>query len=160
MHEKPIFPFLRLCLSFEMNFQTPRRQSDHISRRIRATAGVCRQKQLYLPDRQKQQHNLSCIWNILNVVQRVSKLSFKTLLAERHQCICQQNELEREIMKKTGDAKQKSGEAIVHPGPPLGSPLGRPATNIRCDLGDHRGCQVVNGAGTQWCRSCIVFLNN
>ena len=42
-------------------------------------------------------------------------------------CICQPNELKREIKKKTGGAKrgakQKSGEAIALPGPPLESPL-------------------------------------
>jgi len=36
-------------------------------------------------------------------------------------CICQPNQLKREINKKTGGAKrgakQKSGEAIAHPGP-------------------------------------------
>jgi len=30
------------------------------------TTGVCRQKQLSFPGRQKQQHSLSCIWEILN----------------------------------------------------------------------------------------------
>jgi len=39
-------------------------------------------------------------------------------------CICQPNELKREIRKKTGGAKQKSGEAMAHPGPSLESPLG------------------------------------
>jgi len=42
-------------------------------------------------------------------------------------CICQPNELKREINKKIGGskrgAKQKSGEATAHPGPPLESPL-------------------------------------
>jgi len=38
-------------------------------------------------------------------------------------CICQPNELEQEIKKKTGGAKQgakqKSGGPMAHPGPPL-----------------------------------------
>ena len=42
-------------------------------------------------------------------------------------CICQPNELKREIKKKTGGgkrgAKQKTGEAMAHPGPRLESPL-------------------------------------
>ena len=37
-------------------------------------------------------------------------------------CICQPNELKREIKKHTGGAKrgakQTSGEAMAHPGPP------------------------------------------
>ena len=40
MHERSIFPFLRLCLSFEMNCSTPRSRSDWISRRIRASTAV------------------------------------------------------------------------------------------------------------------------
>jgi len=28
MHERSVFPFLRLFLSFEMNFSTPRPRSD------------------------------------------------------------------------------------------------------------------------------------
>ena len=38
-------------------------------------------------------------------------------------CICQPNELKREIKKKTGGGKQKSGVAMAHPGPPIESPL-------------------------------------
>jgi len=37
--------------------------------------------------------------------------------------ICQPNELIREIKKKTGGAKQKSGGGMTHPGPSLESPL-------------------------------------
>jgi len=37
MHERSIFPFLRMLLSFEMNFSTPRSRSDWISRRMRAS---------------------------------------------------------------------------------------------------------------------------
>ena len=44
-----------------------------------------------------------------------------------HPCICQPNELKREIKKNTGGAKRgakkKSGWAIAHPDPPLESPL-------------------------------------
>jgi len=32
MHERSIFPLLRLFLSFEMNFSIPRPRSDYISR--------------------------------------------------------------------------------------------------------------------------------
>jgi len=66
MHERSIIPFLRLFLSFEMNFSKPRLRSDGISRGTRATTVVCRHKQLYLSARQTQQHSLSCIWEILN----------------------------------------------------------------------------------------------
>jgi len=49
-------------------------------------------------------------------------------------CICQPNELERAIKKKTGRAKQganqKSGRAMAHPGPPLESP------RVRCHMED------------------------
>jgi len=37
-----------------------------------------------LPTRQKPQHSLSCIWEILNAGLRVSKLSFEILLAESY----------------------------------------------------------------------------
>ena len=37
-----------------------------------------------LPNRQKQQHSLTCIWEILNASLRVSKLLFKILLAESY----------------------------------------------------------------------------
>ena len=43
-------------------------------------------------------------------------------------CICQPNEHKRQIKKKNWrakrEAKQISGEAMAHPGPPLESPLG------------------------------------
>jgi len=32
-------------------------------------------------------------------------------------CICQPNELERKIKKKTGGSKQKSRRAMAYPGP-------------------------------------------
>ena len=38
-------------------------------------------------------------------------------------CVCQPNKLKREIKKKTVGAKQKSGGAMAHPGPPLESQL-------------------------------------
>jgi len=38
-------------------------------------------------------------------------------------CICQPNELKREIKKKTGGAKQKTWGAMAHPSTPLESPL-------------------------------------
>jgi len=50
MHERSNFPLLRLFLSFEMNFSISRPRPDYISRGIRATTGVCRHNQLYLPD--------------------------------------------------------------------------------------------------------------
>jgi len=37
-----------------------------------------------LSNRQKQQYSLSCIWEMLNAGKRVSKLSFKILLAESY----------------------------------------------------------------------------
>ena len=49
-------------------------------------------------------------------------------------CICQPNELKQEIKKKTGGAKQTSGEAMAHPAPHSESPLyGNPMGNVPWD---------------------------
>jgi len=41
----------------------------------------------------------------------------------RQPCICQPNQLKREIKKKTGGGQAKIWGAMAHPGPPLESPL-------------------------------------
>jgi len=61
MHGRSIFIFLRLFISFELNFLPPRPRSNYISGRIGASTGVCRHQQLSLPGLQEKQPNLSCI---------------------------------------------------------------------------------------------------
>jgi len=52
----------------------------------------------------------------------------------RQPCICQSNELQLEIKKKTGwcqtGSQTKIWEAMAHPGLPLESPLAHTALNI------------------------------
>jgi len=85
MHDRSAFLFIKtVFLASNWTFHHQNRGLKKISRRIRATTDVCRHKQLPLPGRQNQQPSLSCIWEILNAGKRVSKLSFKILLAESY----------------------------------------------------------------------------
>jgi len=86
MHDRSIFPFLRLFLSFELKLSPPRSRSDCISHRIRAITAtdMCHHQHLPSLRHQNQEPSLSCIWEIFNACKTTSKVSFKILLAESY----------------------------------------------------------------------------
>ena len=70
---------------------------------MRATKGVCRHKQLQLPDRQKQKHNLPCIREILNAGYRVSNSAFKNIAGRKlSTAYVNQTNLNGKLRKKLG----------------------------------------------------------
>jgi len=74
MHDGPIFPFLRLFLSFELKLSPPDRALTKFH--ARSQQSLCRHQHFQLPGRQNQQPSSSCNWEILNAGKRASKLSF------------------------------------------------------------------------------------
>jgi len=61
-----------------------------------------------------------------NIECRVSKLSFKILLAKRFYCLRQPNHFEQEIMNKTGGANRGPSKNLGEPWPTQPPPLELP----------------------------------
>jgi len=126
MHGRSIFLFLRLVLNFELNLSPPRSRSESISRRIRAAASGCRHKQLHYPaikNNNPAYHAFGKYWMqawwLLNYCLKYCWL--KVIC-----CICEPNELAREIKHITGGPnweQPKIWEGHGPPRPPLESPL-------------------------------------
>jgi len=119
MHQRSLFPFLWLFFSFEMNFSTPRLRSGYKFYAGSEQPLVCvvinNSSYPTVKNNNTAYHAFRKYW-----MQATGLLNYrlKYCWPKVIYCICQPNELEREITQKTGAEQANIWGDMAHPGPP------------------------------------------